>query len=146
MKMTVLRKRSWCMLGFETWWKEDVGFRNWGLYVGALRGEIFSLPFAFIMNEWSELWSRDKSFGLLFMKVWGVGFPYRLVMMEWEQNLVSKLRSAVLVFSMSCFSSAYTDTHGKITIPVSLALQLLSPLPCVSPVRTAIHQSNCQMF
>lgn len=66
-----------------------------------------------------------ETLGLFFMKVLGVGFPHRLVMTECEQNLVSKLGSAVLVFRMRCFSSAYTDTHRKIRIPVSLALQLL---------------------
>lgn len=49
--------------------------------------------------------------------------------------------------SLSCavFSSAYTDTRGKITIPVALGLQLLWVLLCASPVLQT-HQGNCQMF
>lgn len=61
---------------------------------------------------------------MLSTKLLGVGFAHGLVMMEPDQNLESKLGSPVLVFSMCWFYSAYADRRGKITIPVSLALQL----------------------
>lgn len=125
MIMIVLQKRSWYMWSFETWWKEDSSFRNWEVYVSSNEGRIFYFLISDEWMSWALEWGKSvETFGLLFIKVLGFGFSY---------CLVSKVGSAVLVLSMCWFSSAYTDTCGKITIPVSLALQLLWILrqPCL---------------
>lgn len=103
--MTVLWKRSWCMLGFETGrGKEGLSFKNSGICVH-WGGREFVI---FLSVLW---WMDDLSFGVV------VSLRQPLVWISWkyqdlvslvvisrcrEQNL-SRSGSAVLVFILCCF-------------------------------------------